>query len=124
MRTLDWNHRPRFVSSSVALCAVALASVAACGGGGTGYLTPTDLTASPPDLSLADLQDRSYPAGPYAQAGSVNPGDVLPDFTFQGYWSPNVTTGTSNKQPFGVVTFGMLHDSGARYAIVNLSAYW
>ena len=76
------------------------------------------------DLILADLKDQSYPAGPYAQAGNVNVGDVLPDFTFQGYFSPNSTMGLANAKPYGEVTFGMLHDSGAKYAIVVLSAFW
>ena len=99
-----------------------LATVGACGAGVT-PVTP-DLSVLPPDLVLADLKDPGYPAGPFAQAGNVNPGDVLPDFTFHGYWSPNATTGKASSQTFGEVTFGMLHASGARYAIINLSAFW
>lgn len=103
--------------------ALALATFVACGNGGP-VATPADMAVLPPDLILADLKDQSYPAGPYAQAGNVNVGDVLPDFTFQGYFSPNSTMGLANAKPFGEVTFGMLHDSGARYAIVVLSAFW
>jgi hypothetical protein len=102
--------------------AAAMAIVAACGGGSESGAM--DMAIPPPDLIGADLKDTSYPPGPYAQAGNVNVGDVLPDFTFQGYFSPTATTGKSNTQPFGEVTMGMLHDSGAKYAILNLSAYW
>ena len=104
---------------------LALATLTACGGAGDGTPPgPEDMAVLPPDLILADLKDSTYPAGPYAQSGSVNLGDVLPDFTFQGYWSPTLTTGVARTQPFGEVTLGMMHDSGARFAILNLSAFW
>lgn len=98
-------------------------AVVACTGGGTSA-GPADMAALPPDLLGADLKDSTYPPGPYAQAGNVNVGDVLPDFSFQGYWSPNALMGLANSKPYGEVTFGMMHDSGARYAIVALSAFW
>ena len=85
-----------------------------------------DLTVPPPDQSGSDLKDNDYPAGPYAQSGNPNVGEVLPDFTFQGYWSPKATTGLANANgiPFGEITMGMLHRCGAKYAILNLSAFW
>ena len=109
----------------IGAAALTLAAFAACSGGGGGEQPgPVDMAVLPPDLILADLKDTTYPAGPYAQAGNVNLGDVLPDFTFQGYWSPSAVMGRASSQPFGEVTFGMMHDSGAKYAIVALSAFW
>ena len=122
MRSTQSTRPVREVTSRATIGALVLASVGACGAGAV-PVTP-DLSVLPPDLVLADLKDPSYPAGPYAQAGNVNPGDVLPDFTFRGYWSPSATTGKASSQTFGEVTFGMLHASGARYAIINLSAFW
>ena len=124
---------PSAATRQLALAALALASVSACGNQPTQpaddlsmAAVPPDLTALPPDLLGLDLKDNGYPAGPYAQSGSVQPGDVLPDFTFMGYWSPTATTGlaNANNAPFTEITFGMLHDSGAKYAILNLSAFW
>ena len=102
---------------------LALAAIAGCGGSATPSV-PDDMAILPPDLIGVDLKDSTYPPGPYAEAGNVQFGDVLPDFTFQGYWSPTLTTGLSKTQPFGEVTFGMMHDSGAKYAILNLTAFW
>ena len=113
--------RLRATATVVGLTLVALA---ACGGGGGDSTPPADMSVLPPDLVLADLKDPTYPAGPYAAAGNVNPGDILPDFTFQGYFSPTATTGLAKTQVFGEVTFGMLRDSGAKYAILNLTAFW
>src|SRR5262249_5286573 len=100
---------------------LALAALSACGS--TNGDTSSDMTVLP-DLVLADLKDRTYPAGPYAQAGAVNLGDVLPNFTFQGHWSPMKATGKASEEPFGEVSFGMMHDSGKRYALVQLAAFW
>ncbi len=94
----------------------------ACGGAGSSGLA--DMAALPPDLWGLDLKDTTYPAGPYAQSGNTAQGDVLPDFTFQGYWSPTDTAGLASKKQFGEVTLGMMHDSGAKYAILNMSAFW
>ena len=92
---------------------------------GSAASTPAaDLAVQPPDLYGLDFKDSTYPPGPYAQSGSPQTGDVLPDFTFQGHWSPTLTTGDASTQPFGEVTLGMMHDSGAKYAILNLSAFW
>jgi hypothetical protein len=131
MHIPEWMSRRRHAGGNATVGALALAAFAACssGGGNHGGNTdpgPGDLAVQPlpPDLLGLDLKDSTYPPGPYAQAGGVNQGDVLPDFTFQGYWSPNTTTGKASSQTFGEVTFGMLHASGARYAIVNLSAFW
>ena len=51
-------------------------------------------------------------------------GDTVPNFTFQGYFSPSSTTGLATAQTLGEVTFDMLRTSGAKYAILNLTAYW
>lgn len=107
---------------------VAGLTVAACSGagsGGGGEVAPiVDMAPLPPDLFGADLKDSDYPRGPYGKSGSVQNGDVLPDFSFQGYFSPTATTGRSSSMPFGEVTFGMLHDSGKRYALIHLAAFW
>src|SRR5439155_8280241 len=104
--------------------AVLLLLAAGCGGGGGGSAIisfgPTDGGAAgdmprvstdqgppPPDL----IVDR-YPAGPYGP----NVGDVLPNFTFQGYWSPTATMGLASNEPYGDVTFDMLRKSGKRDA--------
>ena len=110
-------------ASGATVGALAMAALSGCGGGSSST-APADMSALPPDLILADLKDTTYPAGPYAAEGAVNMGDVLPNFTFQGYWSPKETTGLSKTQPYGEVSFGMMHDSGARYAILNLTAFW
>jgi hypothetical protein len=107
------------------LAVAALTLAAACSNSGdtADAQAAADMTALP-DLVGLDFKDHGYPAGPYAQSGNVNVGDVLPDFTFQGYWSPRGTTGLATSQAFGEVTFGMLHDSGARYAVINFAAFW
>jgi hypothetical protein len=95
--------------------------VAACSGGGEGFPRQPDLTMAP-DLapSSSDMKDNDYPPGPYGS----NIGDTLPDFTFQGYWSPQQTQGRSNVGKFGEVTFGMMHRSGAKYALIELGAFY
>ena len=120
-------NRRMSAASQLAVAALTWAAAAGCGGGnnnGNGMSDPADMSVLPPDLIGADLKDSTYPAGPYASAGGVNQGDVLPDFTFQGYWSPKLTTGKSSTLPFGEITFGMLHDSGAKYAVLDLTAFW
>ncbi len=77
-----------------------------------------------PDMALSPDLAGGYPAGPYGASGSVNPGDTLPNLTFQGYWSPTRTTGLASEEPYGAVTFEQLHNSGAKYAIVMLAAFW
>ena len=131
----DGLRRPKeSLACRLAMAALALAAASGCTPG-TGPAVaddlsmepvPPDMTVLPPDLSGSDLKDHDYPAGPYAQSGNPNVGDVLPDFTFQGYWSPTATTGlaSGNGAQFGEITMGMLHDSGAKYAILNLSAFW
>lgn len=111
------------VTGQLAAAALALVLGVACNGGGDAP-APPDLTVLPPDLYGLDFKDWDYPRGPYAQSGNVNPGDTFPDFTFQGYWSPTATTGSAAAQPYREVTFGMLHDSGKRYAIIQLAAFW
>ena len=123
-RTLAPPRKPR-TSTTRQLLLAALLLAAACGNTAA-VPAPDDLTMLPalPDLLGVDFKDSDYPPGPYAQSGNVNTGDVLPDLTFQGYWSPTATTGLAKTQPFGEITFGMLHHSGARYAVLNLTAFW
>ena len=91
-----------------------------CGAPGSGFppSTTSDMAVAP------DMVASSYPAGPYGQPGNVNPGDVLPNFTFQGFPNFTATTGLSSAQPFGAVTFADLHNSGAKYALLELGAFW
>jgi hypothetical protein len=118
-------HRARRAAMTGQLL-VAGFTVAACsGGGGGGDATAiVDMTPPPPDLYGADLKDNDYPRGPYGKSGSVRNGNALPDFSLQGYFSPTATNGLSSSKPFGEVTFGMLHDSGKRYALIHLAAFW
>jgi hypothetical protein len=86
----------------------------ACSAGGPDA-TPPDLAPPPPDLTYV------YPAGPYGG----NLGDTQPDFTFQGYFSPDATNGLATAKPFGTVTFDMLQQvPGKRYAMVMLAGFW
>ena len=119
-----WSDRKHPLGGNLAAAALAMAALAACGGNNATTPAPSDMSVLPPDLILSDLKDKDYPPGPYSQGGGLSAGDVLPDFTFQGYFSPNTTTGKATAQPFGEVTFGMLRDSGAKYAILNLTAFW
>src|SRR5947208_2963609 len=74
----------------------------ACGDTGD---SSADMTL-PPDLILADLKAPEYPNGPFGG----DPGSVLPNFTFQGYFSPTQTTGYAKSLPnmFGEVNFDMI----------------
>jgi hypothetical protein len=122
------NHSPSIlrailskIASRASVAPLALVA-AACSEGGN--VTTPDLVVLP-DLSTIDLKDRDYPPGPYAQSGNPHVHDTLPDFTFRGYWNPTGTTGLVNTTAsFGEVTFDMLHDSGATYAIIQLAAFW
>ena len=92
-----------------------------CGGGGMeGAQSDLAPSPAPPDIAVLDLKPPGYPAGPYG----ADPGSVLPNFTFRGYWSPTKTTGLANSESFGEVTFDALRTSGHRFAIVQLSAFW
>ena len=92
------------------------------------------VAASPPDLARAQgggadlaqtpaadlaMPAMGYPPGPYG--GAV--GDVVPDFTFQGYWSPTKTMGLATSQPYGALTFDMARTSGARYGMIFLAGF-
>lgn len=97
----------------------ALVPASGCGGGGDGAAA-ADLSVLPADLVLADLKAPGYPVGPYGAAVD----DVLPNFTFQGYFSPTRTTGLASEESFGEVSFEMMRASGAKVAIVQLAAFW
>jgi len=78
-----------------------------------------------PDFAMPDLRDHDYPPGPYGDPqNGINVGDVVPNMTFQGYWAPKQTSGLASGNPFGEVTLGMLHDSGAKYALLELGAFY
>ncbi len=97
--------------------------LAACSAGGQAPIP--DMTVLPPDLSLADLKDSTYPAGPFGDPrNGLQPGDVIPDFTFQGYFAPMQTTGLASGSAFREVTLGMIHDSGARFALLEIGAFY
>jgi hypothetical protein len=113
MRRRLWRHAG--LASSVAVGVLAMA----CSSGGPG-IAPPDLSMLPPDLTILDLKDNGYPPQPWGP----NVGDTLPDFTFQGYWAPKATSGLASSQPFGEVTFGMLHASGARFALIEFGAFY
>ena len=81
---------------------------------------PADMAVLPPDLTLVDLKAAGYPAGPTGP----NIGDVVPDFTFQGFWSPTKTTGLASTETWGEVNFDMLRTSGAKYALIQTAAFW
>src|SRR5258706_7244802 len=76
---------------------------------------PRDLAPPPPDLSPPP-----YPAGPYGNAV----GDTLPNFAFDGYWSPTATSGLASAQPYGQITFDQIRNSGAKFALIHLAAFW
>ena len=98
--------------------AACLFGLGGCGGGDQQQVLP-DLTALP-DLS-GDLKAPDYPTGPFGP----DIGNVLPDFTFQGYWAPDGTEANSTTMPFGEVNFDMVRAApGKRYAMVMLAAYW
>lgn len=74
--------------------------------------TPADMAQLPPDMS--------YPAGPYGP----DVDSVLPNLTFQGYFSPSKTSGLASDEKFGTVTFDMLRGTGAKVAVMQIAAYW
>jgi hypothetical protein len=44
--------------------------------------------------------------------------------SFHGYWAPTDTTGLASSKTYGTVTFDMLRTSGAKYALIELAAWW
>ncbi|MBI5516372.1 MAG: hypothetical protein HY909_21485 [Deltaproteobacteria bacterium] len=78
--------------------------------------TPAADTAPPQDA------DPGYPPGPYG--GRV--GNTLPNFTYQGFWNPTAVMGLARDTEAGIteVTFDMVRRSGARFALIQLGAYW
>ena len=76
-----------------------------------------DLTASStPDLATSPS---AYPAGPYG--GGV--GDVVPNVSLQGYWSPTKTTGLATSELYATITFDQMRRSGAKYALIHMVGY-
>ena len=105
--------------TSLALASLSMVVVMACSNSDPAVAGP-DLSPEPPDLSLVDFKAPDYPSGPFG--GDVN--KIMPNFTFQGYWSPTSTAALATTQPFGEVTFEMARKSGAKYALVQLAAFW
>ena len=97
---------------------LSLALAVGCGGGGDS--TPPADMATPPDMTQPADMVPVYPPEPYGP----NIGDTLQNFTFQGYWSPTDTTGLASAKTFGPVTYDMLRTSKAKYALIELAAYW
>lgn len=92
-------------------------ALSACGGGGGhgGHEEPPDMAEPPPDLAL------TYPKGPYAG----EEGKVFPNHLHQGYFSPTATRGrASSLAEFGEIKMERVHRSGAKYALIQLGAYW
>jgi hypothetical protein len=101
----------------VLICATALAGCSASGNSSTDdasgnlpdFANAADFSA-PPDIATVN----GYPAPPYGP----NVGDVVPDFTFQGYFSPTATTGLASAQTFGPVVFDQVRKTpGAKYML-------
>jgi len=101
----------------VLICATALAGCSASGNtpapdDGSGNL-PQDFAMAPdlsppPDLATVN----GYPIPPYGP----NLGDVVPDFTFQGYFAPTRTTGLASMETFGPIAFDQVRKTpGMKY---------
>jgi hypothetical protein len=61
-----------------------------------------------------------YPAGPFGP----QIGDTIPNFTFAGYYRPNKSSGIATEATFGQLSFDQIRQSGAKYALISLSAAW
>src|SRR5437870_10713678 len=102
------------MSKSIVI-ALILAGAVGCGSGAP---AGSDLAAaSLPDLAsapdLTTAPTAGYPPGPYGNAV----GSVVPNFTFQGYYSL-MTSGLSSSQPYGAVTFDRIRTSGKKYLLL------
>lgn len=111
--------------SKLSTLTCSLVLLASCGGSsptppGDHGMVDSGTPAADMGSGSTDGAPSGYPAGPYGSAV----GDVLPNFTFQGYFSPESTSGLSSSQPFGVVTFDQLRTSGKKYAFIHLEATW
>ena len=113
------------LQGQLASAGAALLVAAGCGASGNGRFdeqpdlsvsTPADLAPAPDLAPPAD----SYPKGPYGP----DPGQVVPNFVFQGYFAPKRTTGTAKEEVYGEVSFDALRKSGARYALIELAGFW
>ena len=71
-------------------------------------------------MAAADPGPLAYPAGPYG--GQV--GGVVDNFSLGGYFNPSTTTGLANGAAFDLFTFDQIRTSGAKYALIQLAAYW
>ncbi len=103
----------------VLICATALAGCSASGDAtpaddGSGNL-PQDFASAADLAPPADFATvNGYPAPPYGP----NVGDVIPDFTFQGYFSPTATTGLASAQTFGPIAFDQVRKTpNAKYML-------
>ena len=65
-------------------------------------------------------EEAGYPGEPYG----AQEGDRIPNFSFQGYRATTRTTGLASAEMFGEVTMDQLRQSGKRYALLQLAAFW
>jgi len=65
---------------------------------------------------------KSYPEGPYGEA-DPEVGQRIEDLKFDGFVSP-VDGTLANQRKVQTLSFSELRNSGKRYAIVHVSAYW
>lgn len=72
---------------------------------------PADMAMTPPDLAYPG------PNGP-------NIGEIVPNFQFQGYWSPGKQDGLASVAPWGKVDLDMMRNSGSKYAVIQTAAIW
>lgn len=113
----------RRAAGPVSTVAVGLLAAACSGGGGNGF--PLDMTALLPDMTAVDLKDQSYPPGPYGDPrNGIAVGETIPDLTFMGYFAPTQTNGLSSASAFREVTLGMIHDTGARFMMLEIGAFY
>jgi hypothetical protein len=70
--------------------------------------------------AAADSGIAAYPAGPYGN----QVGEVIPNFTFQGFFSPSRTTGLASAETWGAVSMDQFRRTGAKYLVIELGAFW
>ncbi len=71
--------------------------------------------AAAPEASVA-----AYPAGPYGN----QIGDVIPNFTFQGFFAPSRTMGLASAETWGPVSMDQFRRTGAKFLVIELGAFW
>ncbi len=105
------------------------AALAGCGAAGDASTdgpgdAPPDLTlavdlAPAPDLTPRGTLPNGYPGPPYGAAV----GDVVQNFSFKGYFAPDVTTGLASAQTYGDVSFNDARMSGKKFMLVMFAGF-